>query len=71
MGSIGVMLMILGFGSLILPTFNIQFKLLAWADPYQPWIGIVVGVIGVLLLIGNVMANRNKETPPPYQQPQQ
>ncbi|MDO5083388.1 MAG: hypothetical protein Q4D89_08300 [Arachnia propionica] len=68
MGSAGVALMILGFGSLILPHVNIQFTVLQWADPYQPWIGVVVGVIGVLLLVGNIMANKNKETPPPYQQ---
>lgn len=71
MGSFGILFIILGFGSLLLPQFGIQFKVLSWADPYQPWIGIVVGVIGILLLVGNLMVNKNKENPPPYQQQQQ
>lgn len=68
MGSIGFLFIILGFGSLILPTFNIQFKLLQWADPYQPWIGVGVGLIGVALLVANFFANKNAEgTQPPQQ----
>jgi hypothetical protein len=44
-------LVIIGFGSVLLnSTSDIQFTLLAWADGMQPYIGVVVGLIGVALL---------------------
>ena len=43
MTSIGVLLAILGFGSLILPAFGMQFRLLSAVEGAQPWFGIVLG----------------------------
>jgi hypothetical protein len=46
-----VFLVIIGFGSALLhSTGDIQFTLLVWADGMQPYIGLVVGLIGVALL---------------------
>lgn len=48
---IGVFLVIIGFGSTVLhASTDYQFTLLAWADGMQPYVGILVGLIGVALL---------------------
>jgi hypothetical protein len=44
--------------------FDIQFTLMSFMDDYQPWAGIVVGVIG-LGLIGWSMSQRSEAAPPP------
>jgi hypothetical protein len=62
--SLGVLLIVLGFGSLLLPMFDIQFTLMSFMDDYQPWAGVVVGVIG-LGLIGWSISQRSEATPPP------
>ena len=59
MVGIGVMLLILGLGSLILPQFNIQFRLMSLLDDAQPIAGIIVAAIGALLL---VLGLRNRKT---------
>jgi len=50
MTSIGALLAILGFGSLILPAFGMQFRLLSAVEGAQPWFGIILGVIGLVLM---------------------
>ncbi|WP_370947590.1 hypothetical protein AB5J62_08535 [Amycolatopsis sp. cg5] len=65
---LGIFLAIIGFGSMVLPQFDLQFTLLMWADPYQPTIGIVVGVIG-LALVGVGVAAKNKKKAVAPQQP--
>ena len=47
----GVLLIIFGIGSLILPQFNLQFRLMSLLDDVQPIAGIVVAAIGVLLVV--------------------
>ena len=47
--SLGGLLILLGFGSLILPIFNLQFKLLFFVEGMQPWFGIILGIIGIIL----------------------
>jgi protein-S-isoprenylcysteine O-methyltransferase Ste14 len=47
----GVLLIVLGIGSLLLPMMDIQFTLMALFDDYQPIAGIVVAAIGVVLLM--------------------
>lgn len=48
---IGVVLIIIGFGSAILHSAtSYQFTYLMWADGAQPYVGIVLGLIGVALL---------------------
>ena len=64
MVSLGILLIVLGFGSLLLPVFDIQFTLMSFMDDYQPFAGIVVGVIG-LGLIGWSMSQRSEAPPPP------
>ena len=58
MRSLAVLLVVLGFGSLLLPMFDMQFTFMAWADPYQPIGGIVVGLIGVALFAAPLLMSR-------------
>jgi len=51
MASLGVLLIVFGLGSFVLPLFNLQFELMGWVDPYQPWAGIGVALAGLALLI--------------------
>jgi hypothetical protein len=49
----GILLLVLGVGSLLLPMLDMQFRLMELVDPYQPWAGIVVaGIGGVLVFLG-------------------
>lgn len=66
MTSIGALLAILGFGSLILPAFKMQFRLLSAVEGAQPWFGIILGVIGLVLIVLGFMRGNQKEG----QQPQ-
>ena len=51
MASIGILLIILGIGSILLPMFDIQFRIMSLLDDYQPIAGIVVAVIGAALVL--------------------
>lgn len=46
--SLGVLLVILGVGSLVLPSLGYQLDLL---DAYQPWAGIIVAAIGLITIL--------------------
>jgi len=46
----GIFLIILGAGSLLLPMFDLQFRLMELVDPYQPYAGIAVAVIGAIMV---------------------
>jgi hypothetical protein len=70
MTSIGGLLAILGFGSLVLPAFGLQFKLLSAVEGAQPWFGVVLGVVGLVLLVVGFMQNGKQQEQQP-QQPQQ
>ena len=69
MTSIGGLLAILGFGSLVLPAFGLQFKLLSAVAGAQPWFGVVLGVVGLVLLVVGFMQNGKQQEQQP-QQPQ-
>ena len=58
MTGFGVLLIILGGGSLLLPLFNLQFRLMEFVDPYQPWAGIIVVVIGAALVAYGLQRSR-------------
>ena len=58
MTGFGVLLIILGVGSLVLPMFNFQFRLMEIVDPYQPWAGIIVAVIGAALVAFGMQRSR-------------
>jgi hypothetical protein len=60
MGSIAVLLLILGFGSLVLNQFGYEFKILSWADDYQPWVGLGVGALGLVILVIKLVGGRGK-----------
>jgi hypothetical protein len=63
MTGFGVLLIILGVGSLLLPMFNLQFTLMEFVDPYQPWAGLVVGVIGAVLVALGLQRSRAAAAP--------
>lgn len=57
----GILLIIMGIGSFILPQFNIQLQLMKLLENAQPAAGIVVAAIGALLVVIGVRKNRNAE----------
>jgi hypothetical protein len=56
----GILLIVLGAGSLLLPQLGYQFTLMELVDDFQPYAGIVVAVIGVGLVL---MGMRRREAP--------
>jgi len=49
----GIFLIIIGAGSLLLPSLGFQFRLMELLDDFQPYAGIVVAIIGSgLVLLG-------------------
>ena len=63
MAGLGGLLVVLGVGSFILPLLGRQFTLMAWVDPFQPWAGIGVAIIGVGLIV--IARSRQTAAPPP------
>jgi len=49
--SLGVFLVIIGVGSLVLPSLGLQFTLMDWLDAYQPWAGIIVAAVGLITVL--------------------
>ena len=53
MVGLGILLIIIGAGSLLLPQLGFQFQLMELVDDYQPYAGIVVAIVGAgLVLLG-------------------
>ena len=50
MAGLAGFLVVLGVGSLLLPLIDMQFSILAPIDPYQPWAGLIIAVIGIVIL---------------------
>ena len=48
MVSFGVLLVIIGVGSFVLPMIGIHVPAL---DPYQPWTGIIIAAIGLITVL--------------------
>ena len=71
----GIFLIILGAGSLLLPSLGFQFQLMELLDDYQPYAGIVVAIIGAgLILLGmnrgsDATTVQTSEAPPAPAQP--
>jgi hypothetical protein len=63
MGQIAVLLLILGFGTFVLDAFDYEFTVLSWADDYQPWLSLGLGVLGLVILVVRFLARRGKEAP--------
>lgn len=45
----GLLLIILGFGSLVMPHLGLQFSLMSLVAKYQPIAGIAVGALGLII----------------------
>jgi hypothetical protein len=58
MARIGVLLVVLGLGSLVLPLLDMQFTFMQIVDDYQPFAGIVVAIIGGVLLFLSMQRER-------------
>ena len=56
--SFGVLLVILGVGSLALPYFDPQLTVV---DPYQPWAGIIVAALGLITVLFGVERRGRRE----------
>ena len=64
----GVLLIILGVGSLLLPMFDIQFQIMSMLDDYQPIAGIAIAAVGAVLVFLGLQRQRQttvvvQETP--------
>lgn len=49
----GVMLVVLGAGSFILPAMGLQFKVMSIFGDAQPIVAVIATIAGILLLVGN------------------
>ena len=59
---LGILFVVLGFGSAIMHFTDIQFKLLMPVEDYQPYFGLGVGVLGVVLIgVEVVLKNKKKQ----------
>jgi hypothetical protein len=63
MARIGLLLVVLGVGSLVLPMINIQFRLMELVDPYQPFAGVVVAAVGAALIALDMQRRRSAPAP--------
>jgi hypothetical protein len=59
MAGLGGLLVILGLGSLLLPAFDLQFTILEPIDPYQPFAGIGLAIIGAVILALPMLRSRS------------
>jgi hypothetical protein len=64
----GILLVILGAGSLALPAIGYNFQIMELVDDFQPWAGIAVAVIGAALIFPGM--NRRRPAPPAAPPPQ-
>jgi hypothetical protein len=59
----GVLLIILGFGTFVLKQFDYEFRILSWADDYQPWLSIGLGVLGLIIVAVSLMRRKSSDEP--------
>ncbi|MFC4858142.1 hypothetical protein [Actinophytocola glycyrrhizae] len=61
---LGAVLALFGFGSALLHFTEIQFRLLMWAEEWQPALGLILGGVGaVFLLIATLRAKDEPAAP--------
>ena len=58
MARIGLLLVVLGLGSLVLPLLDMQFTFMQLVDDYQPFAGIIAAAIGGVLLYISMQRER-------------
>ena len=61
MTRLGAFLALFGFGSALLHFTSVQFRLLMWAEPWQPFLGLGLGALGAVFLL--IPALMNKDEP--------
>jgi hypothetical protein len=61
----GAVLALFGFGSAVLHFTDIQFRLLSWAEKWQPWLGLIMGGVGALFLLIATLRNKDDAAEPP------
>lgn len=62
--SLGVLLVVLGVGSLVLPALNLQLQLMEIVDPYQPWAGVIVAAVGLITILFGAQRRGRKAAEP-------
>lgn len=66
MARFAAFLLLFGFGSAAMHVTHYQFRLLIWAEPMQPWLGLVMGAVGLLLI---AFSRTKDDQPAPVQRP--
>lgn len=61
MAGIGIILVLYGFGSAILYSFDYTFSLTEFLYDSQPWAGILIGIVGVGLIVGGAVMEKQKK----------
>lgn len=51
MVSLGVLLVVVGIGSIVLPAAGISSGFLDSLDPVQPWLGVIVAAVGLITIL--------------------
>lgn len=54
----GILCVILGIGSLLLPRFGMQFMLMELFDDYQPFAAIGISLLGLVLIGASFFTGR-------------
>ncbi|GAB1513894.1 hypothetical protein [Actinophytocola sp. KF-1] len=65
MTRLGAILAFIGFGSALLHFTSIQFKLLYWAEPWQPFLGLGLGALGAVFLLIPMLMNKDHSAEQP------
>jgi hypothetical protein len=63
MKSLGVLLVVLGAGSFILPMVGLQFRLMSIFGDAQPVVAVVAVLVGVVLLVISTMRGKATQGP--------
>lgn len=58
MTRIGVLFLLFGVGSVVLDLLDRTFTILAWAEDYQPWLGIGLAVVGAILVSADQLVRK-------------
>lgn len=59
--ALGVVLVILGVGSLVLPSLGLDLAFLDTLNTYQPWAGIIVAALGLITVLFGAQRRGRKE----------
>jgi len=61
---LGAVLALFGFGSALLHFTDIQFRLLMWAEDWQPALGLGLGAVGAVLLLIATLRGKDESAAP-------